>query len=157
MPWYFLSFQTFLLVNFFVPFSRLIKSVILSRSLILRDGRKHGHLKRNPHMTFTKNRSTCCIRSFLYSMLHWFINLANMLYLCYRTDKKISFHKLTSKLSPSKFHLSQENLNNNKIKTNIKTTYRSYIYFSYWHWLRSAIARSSSYCRKVQRARRNRI
>lgn len=45
-----------------------------------------------------------------------------MLYLCYRTDKKISFHKLTSKLSPSKFHLSQENLNNNKIKTNIKTT-----------------------------------
>lgn len=44
-----------------------------------------------------------------------------MLCLCYRTDKKISFHKLTSKLSPSKFHLSQENLVSSKGKIISKT------------------------------------
>lgn len=114
MPWYFLFFSN-VTRQFFRFFFSTYKISNPVKIVVLRDGHKHGHLKRNPRMTFTKNRSTCCIHV---PVLHASLIYKPCQYVCYRSLKypfestlKLFLSKLlpTSQiLSPSQEKLKQK-------------------------------------------------
>lgn len=115
MLWYFLFFSN-VTRQFFRFFFSTYKINNPVKIVALRDGHKHGHLKRNPRMTFTKNRSTCCIHV---PILHASLIYKPCQYVCYRSlnwskislwinIEIISFQTPSYVLSPSQEKLKQK-------------------------------------------------